>query len=200
MRAGLAHLWFLTLHPYDNGNGRLARAITDRLLAQDCWAQALRAMDGRALGLSAQILSEREGYYAALERCQRGDLDVTGWLSWFLEQLAAAKATHGAVIDAVRRKAAFWWSHRHSGFNSRQQNLLNRLLGAEPEGFTGGMTLSKAISLTKVSRTTAWRDVAERVELRAIEPIGEGRSRAYRIDWPGREPSEGEQHQAQRHR
>ena len=137
MRTGLAHHWFLTLQPHNDGNGRLARANTDRLLAQDCRAQALRAMDGRALSLSAQILSERGGYYAALERCQRGDLDVTGWPSWFLEQLPAAAATHGAVIDAVRRKAAFWWGHRHSGFNSRQQNLLNRLLDAEPEGFTG---------------------------------------------------------------
>ena len=171
LRAGLSHLWFLTLHPYEDGNGRLARAITNRLLAP--------------LGISAQILRERERYYTALERCQRGDLDVTGWLSWFLEQLTAAAATNGAVIDAVRRKAAFWWSHRHSGFNSRQQKLLNRLLDAEPEGFTGGMTLRKAIGLTKVSRATAWRDLAELVEQQAIEPIGEGRSRAYRIHWPG---------------
>ncbi|MFZ4804415.1 MAG: Fic family protein [Synechococcus lacustris] len=185
VRAGLAHLWFLTLHPYEDGNGRLARAITDRLLAQDCKAQAQQALSGRALGISAQILRERQGYYTALERCQRGDLDVTGWLSWFLEQLSAAAGTNGAVIDAVQRKAAFWWSHRHSGFNSRQQKLLNRLLDAEPEGFTGGMTLRKAIGLTKVSRATAWRDLAELVELRAIEPIGEGRSRAYRLHWPG---------------
>lgn len=185
VRAGLAHLWFLTLHPYEDGNGRLARAITDRLLAQDCKAQSQQVLSGRALGISAQILREREGYYAVLERCQRGNLDVTGWLSWFLEQLTAAAATNGAVIDAVQRKAAFWWSHRHSGFNSRQQKLINRLLDAEPEGFTGGMTLRKAISLTKVSRATAWRDLAELVEQQAIEPIGEGRSRAYRIHWPG---------------
>ena len=188
LRAGLAHLWFLTLHPYEDGNGRLARAITDRLLAEDCRAQdssaqAQQALSGRALGISAQILREREDYYTALERCQRGDLDVTGWLSWFLEQLTAAAATNGAVIDAVRHKAAFWWSHRHSGFNSRQQKLLNRLLDAEPEGFTGGMTLRKAIGLTKVSRATAWRDLAELVERQAIEPIGEGRSRAYRLHW-----------------
>ena len=183
VRAGLAHLWFLSLHPYEDGNGRLARAITDRLLAQDCGAQAQQAFVGRALGISAQILREREGYYTALERCQRGDLDVTGWLSWFLEQLTAAATSHRAVIDAVRRKAAFWWSHRQSGFNSRQQKLLNRLLDAEPEGFTGGMTLRKAISLTKVSRATAWRDLAELVERQAIEPIGEGRSRAYRLYW-----------------
>ena len=200
LRAGLAHLWFLTLHPYEDGNGRLARAITDQLLAQDWKAQAQQALSGRALGLSAQILRERQSYYMALERCQRGDLDVTAWLCWFLEQLSAAALTNGAVIDAVQRKAAFWWSHRHSGFNSRQQKLLNRLLDAEPEGFTGGMTLRKAIGLTKVSRATAWRDLAELVDLQAIEPIGEGRSRAYRIHWPGREPSEGEQHQAQRRR
>jgi Fic family protein len=185
VRAGLAHLWFLTLHPYADGNGRLARAITDRLLAQDCRAQSQQALSGRALGISAQILREREGYTTVLERCQWGDLDVTGWLNWFLEQLAAAAATNGAVIDAVQRKAAFWWSHRHSGFNSRQQKLLNRLLDAEPEGFTGGMTLRKAISLTKVSRATAWRDLSELVEQQAIEPIGEGRSRAYRLHWPG---------------
>jgi Fic family protein len=185
LRAGLAHLWFLTLHPYEDGNGRLARAITDRLLAQDCKAQSQPLLSGRALGISAQILREREGYTTALERCQRGDLDVTSWLSWFLEQLTAAAATNGAVIDAVQRKAAFWWSHRHSGFNSRQQKLLNRLLDAEPEGFTGGMTLRKAISLTKVSRATAWRDLAELVDQQAIEPVGEGRSRAYRIHWPG---------------
>ncbi|MFQ6539382.1 MULTISPECIES: Fic family protein [Aphanothece] len=191
LRAGLAHLWFLTLHPYEDGNGRLARAITDRLLAQDCKAQSQQVLSGRALGISAQILREREGYYTAVERCQRGDQDVTSWLSWFLEQLTAAAATNGAVIDAVQRKAAFWWSHRHSGFNSRQQKLLNRLLDAEPEGFTGGMTLRKAISLTKVSRATAWRDLADLVEQQAIEPIGEGRSRAYRIHWPGG-PSRGD--------
>ncbi|MEB3262305.1 MAG: Fic family protein [Cyanobacteriota bacterium] len=183
VRAGLAHLWFLTLHPYEDGNGRLARAITDRLLAQDSRDQVQQELAGRALGISAQILREREGYTTALERCQRGDLDVTSWLSWFLEQLTAAAATNGAVVDGVQRKAAFWWSHRRSGFNSRQQKLLNRLLDAEPEEFTGGMTLRKAISLTKVSRATAWRDLAELVELQAIEPIGEGRSRAYRIRW-----------------
>ena len=186
LRAGLAHLWFLTLHPYEDGNGRLARAITDRLLAQDSRASVQQGLSARALGISAQISREREAYYTVLERCQRGDLDVTGWLSWFLEQLTAEAVTNGAVIDSVRRKAAFWWSHSHSGFNNRQQKLLNRLLNAEPEGFTGGMTLRKAISLTKVSRATAWRDLSELVEQQAIEPIGEGRSRAYRIHWPGR--------------
>lgn len=190
VRAGLAHLWFLTLHPYEDGNGRLARAISDRVLASDqllsqtCRPHSPLHLHGRALGISAQILREREGYYAALERCQRGDLDVSDWLAWFLSQLSAAALSNGAVIDAVRRKAAFWWSHRQSAFNRRQQKLLNRLLDAEPEGFTGGMTLRKAVSITKVSRATAWRDLAELVERQALEPMGDGRSRSYRIRWP----------------
>jgi Fic family protein len=139
----------------------------------------------RALGLSAQILREREGYYTVLERCQRGDLDGTNWLIWFLEQLIAAAQLNQAVIAAVRQKAAFWWQHRHSGFNARQQKLLNRLLDAEPEGFSGGLSLRKAIGLTHASRATAWRDLADLVAKQALEPIGAGRSSAYRIRWPG---------------
>ena len=184
LRAGLAHFWFLTLHPYDDGNGRLARAIGDRLLAQTCGAAGGELLVGRALGLSAQILRERQGYYAVLERCQRGDLEVSEWLVWFLEQLIAAAKLNGAVIHAVRRKAAFWWRHRHSDFNSRQRKLLNRLLDAEPEGFTGGLNLRKAIGLTRASRATAWRDLADLVDQQALEPFGAGRSRAYRIRWP----------------
>ena len=95
---------------------------------------------------------------------------MTTWLQWFLEQLSAA------MVSAVRAKALFWWSHRHHSFNPRQQKLLNRLLDAEPEGFEGG--------LTRTSRATAWRDLRELVELEALEPIGAGRSSAYRIRWP----------------
>ena len=184
LRAGLVHFWFLTLHPYDDGNGRLARAIGDRLLAQATRPASRELLTGRALGLSAQILRERKGYYAVLEHCQRGDLDLTHWLIWFLEQLIAAAQLNQVVIDAVRRKAAFWWHHRHSGFNARQQKLLNRLLDAEPEGFTGGLSLRKAVGLTHASRATAWRDLADLVAKQALEPIGAGRNSAYRIRWP----------------
>ena len=86
-----------------------------------------------------------------------------------------------AVVAAVQAKALFWWRHRHSGFNPRQQKLLNRLLDAEPEGFQGGMTLRKAVSLTGVGRATAWRDLSELVACGALEPVGAGRSQAYRI-------------------
>ena len=141
-------------------------------------------LTGRALGLSAQILRQRKGYYAMLEPCQLCDLDLTPWLVWFLEQLIAAAQLNQAVIDAVRRKAAFWWHHRHSGFNTRQQKLLNRLLDAEPEGFTDGLSQRKAIRLTHASRATAWRDLADLVAKQALEPFGALRSSAYRISWP----------------
>ena len=181
IRAGLSHLWFVTLHPYDDGNGRLARALSDRALAQ-------LAPEGahvhHALSLSAQIQQQREQYYLQLERCQKGTLEVTTWLQWFLEQLGAAAEHNGAVVEAVRAKALFWWSHRHHSFNPRQQKLLNRLLDAEPEGFEGGLTLRKVLGLTRASRATAWRDLRELVELEALELIGAGRSSAYRIRWP----------------
>ena len=181
IRAGLSHLWFVTLHPYDDGNGRLARALSDRALAQ---LMPEGAHVNHALSLSAQIQQQREQYYLQLERCQRGTLEVTTWLQWFLEQLSAAAEHNGAVVNAMRTKALFWWSHRHHSFNPRQQKLLNRLLDAEPEGFEGGLTLRKAIGLTRASRATAWRDLRELVELEALEPIGAGRSSAYRIRWP----------------
>ena len=176
----MAHFWFITLHPYEDGNGRLARAITDRALAQLDPEQG-EALIRRAFGLSARIMKERKAYYAVLERTQRGGLEMSAWLAWFLEQVCEAARLHGAVVDAVQAKALFWWRHRHSGFNPRQRKLLNRLLDAEPEGFEGGMTLRKAASLTGVSRATAWRDLSELVALQALEPIGAGRSRAYRI-------------------
>jgi Fic family protein len=181
IRAGITHLWFVTLHPYDDGNGRLARALTDRALAQlDAHAVCIH----HALTLSAQIQEERESYYVQLERCQKGSLEITEWLLWFLEQLIAAAQQNGRVVNAVRAKALFWWTHRHTSFNPRQRKLLNRLLDAKPEGFKGGLTLRKALSLTRTSRATAWRDLRELVDQQALEPIGAGRSSAYKIRWP----------------
>ena len=188
IRAGLVHLWFVTLHPYDDGNGRLARALTDRALAQisrpEVQATPTDRLMAGALGLSARIQQQRRAYYRELEHCQRGPSEVTRWLQWFLEQVAAAALSNQAVVAAVQAKALFWWRHRHSGFNARQQKLLNRLLDAEPEGFEGGMTLRKAIGLTKASRATAWRDLSELVARQALTPIGAGRSRAYRLGFP----------------
>jgi len=108
---------------------------------------------------------------------------TTAMAAW--PERSATAHLNQAVIEAVRQKAAFWWQHRHSGFNAHQQQLLNRLLDAEPEGFSGGISLRKAIGITRASRATAWRDLADLVAKQALEPIGAGRSSAYRIRWPG---------------
>ena len=181
IRAGLSHLWFVTLHPFEDGNGRLARALTDRALAQ---LSPVAVKVHHALSLSSRIQQERQAYYLQLERCQKGSLDISPWLLWFLEQVAAACSHNAAVVRAVQAKALVWGHHRHHNFNARQRKLLNRLLDAEPEGFEGGMTLRKAINLTRASRATAWRDLRDLVDLQALEPIGAGRSSAYRIRWP----------------
>lgn len=177
-RAGLAHLWFVTLHPFEDGNGRLARAITDMALAQD---------DGqpmRAFSLSSQLLRERDAYYAALEGAQRGGLEVTDWLEWFLAQVElAAEAAEVTIADTLA-KARFWVRHRTTDLNQRQRKTLNRLLDAGRAGFEGGINIRKYIGLTKASRVTAYRELAGLVEKGCLEPTGKGgRSSAYRLVW-----------------
>ena len=180
VRAGIAHLWFVTLHPFEDGNGRLARAITDTALAQD------ERQPTRFFSLSAQILRERKSYYDILERTQRGGLDVSDWLVWFLEQLEAAASTADQTIADTLTKARFWLRHQATELNSRQRKVLNRLLDVGPDGFEGGINTRKYTSLTKTSRTTAYRELADLVEKGCIRPTGQrGRSSAYEIDWEG---------------
>ena len=180
VRAGLAHLWFVTLHPFEDGNGRLARAITDMALAQD------ERQPTRFFSLSAQILRARESYYAVLEQTQRGGLDVSDWLVWFLEQVEAAANTADQTIADTLTKARFWLRHQATELNSRQRKVLNRLLDVGPGGFEGGINTRKYVSLTRTSRTTAYRELADLVEKGCIRPTGKrGRSSAYEIDWKG---------------
>jgi Fic family protein len=136
VRAGLAHLWFVTLHPFEDGNGRLARAITDMALAQD------ERQPMRLFSLSAQIQREREGYYDILERTQRDGLDVTEWLAWFLTQVEAAATAAEQTVANTLAKARFWLRHQATDLNERQRKVLNRLLDAGPDGFEGGITKS----------------------------------------------------------
>ena len=174
IRAGLAHLWFVTLHPFDDGNGRLARAVTDLAMAQD-ERQALRLFS-----LSAQILREREAYYAILERTQRGALDVTGWLQWFLQQVTAAADAAEHTIARTLAKARFWLRHQTTDLNPRQRKVLNRLLDAGADGFEGGMNTRKYGSLTRTSRTTAYRELTDLVAKGCLQPTGAGgRSASY---------------------
>ena len=128
LRSGVAHLWFVTLHPYENGNGRLARALTERALAQASLAEVNTSpLVVHTLGLSTQLLRQRQAYYRMLEATRWGGLEITPWLHWFLEQVRAAAVANAAVVEAVKAKALFWWTHRYTDFNSRQRKLLNRL-------------------------------------------------------------------------
>ena len=178
VRAGLAHLWFVTLHPFEDGNGRLARAITDMALAQD------ERQPARFFSLSAQILRVRESYYAILEETQRGGLDVNDWLVWFLKQVeSAAKAADQTIADTLA-KARFWLRHQATVLNARQRKVLNRLLDVGAGGFEGGIKTRKYASLAKTSRTTAYRELADLVAKGCIKPTGKrGRSSSYEIAW-----------------
>lgn len=178
LRAGLAHLWFVTLHPFEDGNGRLARAITDMALSQD------ERQPQRLFSLSAQILRERKAYYAVLERTQRGELDVTDWLGWFLDQVEASANAAERTVANTLAKAHFWVRHQETDLNGRQRKVLNRLLDAGPEGFEGGITTRKYMSLTRTSRVTAYRELADLVDKGCLAPTGKGgRSSGYVIDW-----------------
>lgn len=178
IRAGLAHFWFVTLHPFEDGNGRLARAITDMALSQD------EHQPMRFFSLSAQILRERDSYYEILERTQRGGVEVTDWLGWFLTQVEASATAAEQTVANTLAKARFWLRHQAADLNERQRKALNRLLDAGPGGFEGGINTRKYMSLTKTSRATAYRELAELVEKGCLAPTSKGgRSSGYVVVW-----------------
>lgn len=166
-KAGLAHFWFVTLHPFDDGNGRMARAIGDMALARS------EGTPQRFYSLSAQIETERSTYYDILEQTQKGGLDVTTWLEWFLGSLARALDRSEVTMGAVLRKARFWEQHATVVMNERQILMLNRLL----DGFEGKLTTSKWAKLAKCSQDTAYRDILQLIDghiLRKNEAGGRG--------------------------
>ncbi len=173
IKAALAHLWFVTVHPFDDGNGRIARAIGDLFLAR---------ADGtpqRFYSLSAQIQRERSAYYAILERTQKGGMDVTAWLAWFLAALHRAVDQAHASLDKVLAKSHFWQHWAMTPMNERQVKLLNKLL----DGFEGKLTSAKWATLAKCSPDTALRDINDLLAqgvLRKME--GGGRSTAYEVN------------------
>ncbi|MCE4574297.1 Fic family protein [Caballeronia sp. CLC5] len=175
LKSGLAHLWFVTLHPFDDGNGRIARAVGDLLLAR-----ADRS-PRRFYSLSAQIQRERKEYYAILERTQKGTLDVTEWLTWFLSAVLRAIETAQHALDAVFVKARFWQRWAGTALNERQTKLINRLL----DGFEGKLTSSKWASIAKCSPDTALRDLNELVALGILQRSSAGgRSTSYELSDP----------------
>lgn len=172
LKAGLAHFWFVTIHPFEDGNGRIARAIADLSLAR---------ADGtkeRFYSMSSQIAAERKTYYQELEIAQRGDLDVTRWLSWFLGCLARAIDASEQLLAAVLRKAELWQRINQTPVNDRQRTVINRLL----DDFQGFLTTSKYAKLAKCSTDTALRDIQELVARGIlIRNEARGRSTSYRL-------------------
>ena len=176
LRAGIAHFWFVTLHPFDDGNGRLTRAITDLALAQG-EQQAIRFY-----AMSASILDDRTGYYRILEASQKGGLDITSWLQWFLATLLNSLEQALARIDRVLVKARFWQAHRSQALSAEQIKVLNRLLDGGERGFENGISAAQYQAVAKVSKATATRHLSDLLEKGCIERLpGGGRSTRYQI-------------------
>ena len=182
VRAGVAHLWFEVLHPYEDGNGRIGRAVLDMALAQD----DSRSM--RAYSVSAQINLVRDDYYAALEKASRGSLEITAWLDFFARQVESAAKASEATIGKVIDKARFWMTHGGRPLNDRQRKAVNRMLDVGRGGFEGGMTNGKYQNLTGASAATAQRDLAELVSIGVLVPCGAGRAARYEIQWDDQDP------------
>jgi Fic family protein len=172
LKAAIAHFWFVTIHPFDDGNGRIARAITDMQLARsDGSAQ-------RFYSMSNQILTERKKYYDMLEKTQRGTSDITSWLIWFLSCLENALVNSGEVLDSILAKAKFWEKYSQTSLNDRQRLMLNKLL----DGFDGKLTSSKWAKIAKTSQDTAIRDIQGLINKEILRKEAQGgRSTNYEL-------------------
>jgi len=175
IHAALAHFWFVTIHPFEDGNGRIARAIADMALAR------ADGTEQRFYSMSAQVEAERKDYYAVLERSQKGDLDITDWLTWFVACLGRSLQRAEQTLSVVLRKARVWQRAESASVNERQRKVLNRLL----DGFEGKLTSSKYAKLAKCSSDTALRDIRDLLDRGVLlRNPGGGRSVSYRIAEP----------------
>ncbi|MGB7388938.1 MAG: Fic family protein [Pseudomonas neustonica] len=180
LRAGIAQFWFVTLHPFDDGNGRLTRAITDLALAQG------EHQTIRFYAISASILDDRAGYYRILEASQKGPLDITAWLQWFLATLLNSLEQALARIDRVLTKTRFWQTHRGQSFSAEQTKVLNRLLDGGDRGFEAGISAAQYQAVAKVSKATATRHLSDLVAKGCIIRLpGGGRSTRYEVNSAG---------------
>lgn len=178
VKAAISHLWFVIIHPMDDGNGRIARALSDMMLS--------RAEENsiRLYSMSSAINDTRRGYYEVLEQTTTGDMDITAWIGWFLKTVLQAQKNAHKTIENVLAKTKYWQKHLHTELNSRQIKMLNRLLDAGVEGFEGGMNARKYASLCDCSRVTASRDLSDLLEKKCIVNRGAGgRSTSYDIAW-----------------
>lgn len=172
IKAAIAHLWFVTLHPFDDGNGRITRAITDMALAQ------AEKQSARFYSMSTQIRKQRRSYYQILESSQKGGLDITAWLVWYLQCMQEAILASGSILNHVLNKAKFWEAHAHTVLNPRQIDMLNALF----DGFKGKLTSSKWAKMTKCSQDTANRDIRQLLNLKILcKSTAGGRSTSYEL-------------------
>ena len=175
LKSGVAHFWFVTIHPFEDGNGRIGRAIMDMVLAR------AEGAPERFYSMSTQIEAERKEYYLRLERCQRGDAEITTWLEWFLECLGRAIAGADEALSSVLRKAKTWERVNQGPVNDRQRTVLNRLL----DGFEGKLTTSKYAKLAKCSPDTALRDIKVLLDRGVlVQEEGGGRNTSYHLAAP----------------
>ncbi|MBF6042021.1 Fic family protein [Pseudomonas sp. P154a] len=179
LRAGIAHFWFVTLHPFDDGNGRLTRTLTDLALAQG-EAQAIRFY-----AMSASILDDRSSYYRVLETSQKSATDITEWLQWFLQTLLRSLQQAMTRIEAVLGKARFWQANRDAKLSAEQIKVLNRMLNGGKRGFADGISAAQYQAVAKVSKATATRHLAELLEKGCLQRLpGGGRSTRYQVSYP----------------
>ena len=171
LKAAIVHLWFVTLHPFDDGNGRIARALSELLLARS------ENSSNRFYSMSSQIAKKRKDYYKQLEITQHGDLDITEWLEWFLITLENAIKNSDELLESVLAKANFWKQHQGKTFNDRQSKMINMLF----DGFNGNLTSTKWAKICKCSQDTASRDIADLLKHNILEQIGAGRNTHYKL-------------------
>lgn len=173
LKAAIAHLWFVTIHPFDDGNGRISRTITDLFLGR------ADEMPHRFYSMSSEIRKQRKAYYAILEKTQKGGLDITDWMEWFLHCLEAALLDTEKSIGRILQKAAFWDKHRSVSMNERQTKMVNLLW----DGFDGKLTSSKWAKIAKCSADTALRDIQDLIAKHVLRKTDEGgRSTNYELD------------------
>ena len=178
-RAAIVHLWFESIHPFEDGNGRIGRAIIDLALAQDA------AAPQRLVSLSHQLLAQRRGYYDALQAAQHGDTDVSAWVLWFIQQYLRACEHTGSLIQVALEKSRFWAQHASTEMNMRQRKVVQRLLDDGDGGFLGGLNAAKYIKMTGTSKATATRDLAQLVHGGLLFTRGQGKALRYFVNVPG---------------
>ena len=171
LKAGIVHLWFVIIHPFDDGNGRIARALSDMLLAR------CENSPNQFYSMSSQIKNVRKSYYEALEITRSSTLDITSWLTWFLENLIIAIENSGELLKSVLQKAEFWQRHRNTPLNERQIKVLNRVL----DDFKGNLTTTKWAKMTNSSQDTATRDIQDLINKGILTKHGEARATHYLI-------------------